>query len=251
MEREELFRSRMHDLADAAYQRGIVFFSDFLDLYELHLLHGLNWRERGVKLRLSGGYDTAERQMAAFVPDALSYEWKFPVACLRITPETPKYAEKLTHRDYLGSILGLGLERGKTGDILVKPQEAWCFCHASMADFICRELHTVRHTAVTAVLCTDPDEGDFRPEEKEITGTVASVRLDSVIALAFGLPRSAAVSQIEGGRVFVNGRLITSNGFRLSEGDRISVRGLGKCRFGQVLTSTRKGREMIRVYRYI
>ena len=251
MEREELFYSRMQDLANAAYRRGIVTFSDFLDLYELHMIHSMDWRGCGVTLRLSGGYEAAERQMAAFVPDALSYEWQYPWKCLQITPETPRYAEHLTHRDYLGSILGLGLERCKIGDILIRENVAFCFCQEKMADFLLQELRTVRHTAVTVSLCPTPEDQDFSPVEKEITGTVASVRLDSVISLAFSSSRSASVPLIEGGKVFVNGRMITSNGFRLNENDRISVRGMGKFRYGGVLNRTKKGRELIHVFRYV
>ena len=251
MEREELFRRRMKDLADAAYGRGIVTFSDFLDLYELHMIHGMDWRGCGVTVSLSGGYEAAERQMAAFVPDALSYEWQYPWRCLHITPETPRFAEKLSHRDYLGSVLGLGLERCKIGDILVKDDGAWCFCHEKISGFLLRELRQVRHTAVTVSVCEDPEQEEFSPEEKEITGTVASVRLDSVIALAFSVSRSSAVPLVEGGKVFVNGRMITSSGFRLSEQDLISVRGMGKFRYGGVRNRTKKGRELIRIFRFV
>ncbi len=251
MEREELFRGRMKDLADAAYSRGIVTFSDFLDLYEIHMIHGMDWRGCGVTVSLSGGYAAAERQMAAFVPDALSYDWDYPVMCLRIAPEFPKFAEKLTHRDYLGSILGLGLERCKIGDILVHEKEAWCFCQEKIAGFLLQSLRAVRHTSVIVSSVDNMAEQDLRPNEKEITGTVASIRLDSVISLAFSISRSAAVPLIDGGKVFVNGRMITSNGFRLSEGDLISVRGTGKFRYGGTLTHTRKGRELIQVFRFI
>ena len=117
MEREELFCRRMEELADAAYSRGIVTFSDFLDLYELHMIHGIDWRGHGVTVAHSGGYDSAERQIAAFLPDALLFEWQYPWKCLKVLPAAPKFAETLTHRDYLGSILGLGIERCKIGDI--------------------------------------------------------------------------------------------------------------------------------------
>ena len=77
-----------------------------------------------------------------------------------------------------------------------------------MADFLLQELRTVRHTSVTVEACDFQEQG-FRPEEEEITGTVASVRLDSVISLAFSISRSSTAPLIEGGKVFVNGKLIT------------------------------------------
>lgn len=250
MEREELFCRRMEELADAAYSRGIVTFSDFLDLYELHMIHGIDWRGHGVTVAHSGGYDSAERQIAAFLPDALLFEWQYPWKCLKVLPAAPKFAETLTHRDYLGSILGLGIERCKIGDILVKGNEACFFCQERMADFLLQELRTVRHTSVTVEACDFQEQG-FRPEEEEITGTVASVRLDSVISLAFSISRSSTAPLIEGGKVFVNGKLITSNGYHLNEGDLISVRGQGKFRYGSMMNQTEKGRKLINLFRYI
>ena len=250
MEREELFCRRMEELADAAYSRGIVTFSDFLDLYELHMIHGIDWRGHGVTVAHSGGYDSAERQIAAFLPDALLFEWQYPWKCLKVLPAAPKFAETLTHRDYLGSILGLGIERCKIGDILVKGNEACFFCQERMADFLLQELRTVRHTSVTVEACDFQEQG-VRPEEEEITGTVASVRLDSVISLAFSISRSSTAPLIEGGKVFVNGKLITSNGYHLNEGDLISVRGQGKFRYGSMMNQTKKGRKLINLFRYI
>ncbi|MDO4617003.1 MAG: YlmH/Sll1252 family protein [Lachnospiraceae bacterium] len=234
-----------------AYQRDTVLFSEFLNLHEQNMIHRLDRRTlQGVHIEFSGGYGTAERQMAAFVPDALCYAWNYPFVCLQIRPDAPKFAQTLTHRDFLGALLHLGIERSVLGDILVKDNCAIVFCLEKMADFIMQELGMIRHTAVTASLY----EGDpvaLEPETEEVTGTVASVRLDSVIALAFRTSRSQAAPLIPEGRVFVNGKLITSNGFHLNEGDLISVRGMGKFRFDRVLSTTKKGRDLVRVYKFV
>lgn len=250
MEREALFIKKMEETADNAYQRGIVSFSDFLDLYERSILQKIHWREHGVTLRLSGGYDAAERQMAAFLPDEVVYEWEYPFLCLKIKVSAPKYACALNHRDYLGAVLGLGIDRRVIGDILIGDCEAYLFCREDMADFFMSELKCVGRTAVSVSICKNPQE-IVKPAEEEITGTVASVRLDAAIALAFRSSRSSLVSLIEGGRVFVNGKLVTSNGYSLNSGDQISVRGMGKFRFGEVVSKTKKGRNLIRIYRYI
>lgn len=251
MEKEEiLLKKRIQDLARTAYQRDYVTFSDFLDLNEQNIVHSLKPEELGASVRFFGGYEGAERQIAAFLPDALLFEWQYPWKCLKVLPAAPKFAETLTHRDYLGSILGLGIERCKIGDILVKGNEACFFCQERMADFLLQELRTVRHTSVTVEACDFQEQG-FRPEEEEITGTVASVRLDSVISLAFSISRSSTAPLIEGGKVFVNGKLITSNGYHLNEGDLISVRGQGKFRYGSMMNQTKKGRKLINLFRYI
>ncbi len=83
-----------------------------------------------------GGYDQAERQMIAFHPDALAFSWEYPICCLKIEPKAVKFSEALSHRDYLGTILGLGVERSVIGDILVQEHAAWVFCQEKIADFI-------------------------------------------------------------------------------------------------------------------
>ncbi len=251
MEREELFTKRMQELCRMAYQRDIVLFSEFLDLHEQNMVHSLDRRLlNGVHIEFSGSYGTAERQMAAFVPDALCYVWNYPFVCLQIRPDSPKYAQTLSHRDFLGAMLHLGIERSVLGDILVEENQALVFCHEKMADFLMQELTMIRHTAVS-VTPYEGDPGVLTPKTEEITGTVASVRLDSVIALAFHTSRSQVSSLIPEGRVFVNGKLVTSNGYHLNDGDLISVRGMGKFRFDTCLSRTKKGRELVRVYRFV
>ena len=250
MEREALFIKKMEETADNAYQRGIVSFSDFLDLYEQHLLQRIDWQSRGVSLRLFGGYDAAERRMAAFCPQDLRYSWEYPFSCLRIRMSAPRYSRPLTHRDYLGAALGLGIERRVIGDILAGEGEAFLFCETGMAEFLKTELTSVGRAAVAVSVCENPRDIP-PPKEEEITGTVASVRLDAVIALAFRASRSSLTALTEAGKVFVNGRMITSNSLILNPGDLISVRGMGKFRFDQILSGTKKGRHLIRVYRYV
>lgn len=252
MEQEELFRKRMEEIADRAYARGIILYSDFLDLYEQNLIHRIPWNTHGVTLQLSGGYPQAERQMAAFVPDALSYaqNTEYPFSCLLIRPAAPKYAEALTHRDYLGAILSLGLDRSRIGDLIIRDNTCCCFCSEKIVPYIRENLNSVRHTVVTACDFSG-DMEKIDPPKKELTGTVSSVRLDTVIALGFGLTRSQTGPLIREGHVFVNGRVITTNGYSLKEGDRISVRGKGKLLYGGAEGETRKGRVMIRVWRFI
>ena len=119
-----------------------------------------------------------------------------------------------------------------------------------MTDFFLENLCRVRHTTVVASRIEDP--GEFpQPKMTPITGTCASVRLDSLIALAFGTSRSSIVHCIEEGLVFVNGKLITSNGYEPKEGDIISVRKKGRFIFDGVSRRTKKGRLGVRILLYI
>ena len=160
-----------------------------------------------------------------------------------------KYAESLTHRDYLGALLNLGIERSKIGDLAVTDDSCLIFCHADMSDFICKEFTRVRHTLIS-VEKMQLSEFHYMPERTEIKGNVSSIRLDSVLSSAFPMSRSKLVGYIEGGKVFVNGKMITSNGYRLKENDIISVRGMGRIQYDSVISETKKGRYFIRLYKY-
>lgn len=247
---EERLRKRFLDLADEADKKGIVTFSDFLNLNEFNIFHSMSGMLSFVTWKASGGYESAERQIIAFIPDALYYDWDFPISCLHITPLHAKFAEPLTHRDYLGGILNLGIDRNKTGDILVDSNQAWLYCMESMKEFICRELVRIRHTTV---MCQAADrlEPCIAIGTESIQGSVASVRLDSVIALACGGSRSSMTGLIEGGKVFVNGKLILSNGYHLKELDLVSVRGTGKFRYKGILSQTKKGRYYIEIEKFV
>lgn len=95
---------------------------------ELHILHTTPKDMLLTRYETYGGYDMSERQMAAFLPDALYYTHFYPIQILKIEPLQKKFAESLTHRDYLGAILNLGIDRSKIGDILVTEDSAPCFC---------------------------------------------------------------------------------------------------------------------------
>ena len=227
MEKEEtLLRKRLIELSNNAYQRGIIMYSDFLNLNELNILHTTPKDSFPVPYRTFGGYDPSERQMAAFIPDAFFFSQEYPISCICICPSMEKFAENLTHRDYLGAILNLGIERSKIGDILVEDKKAYIFCHNSLCEFLMNEICRVRHTTVVPSIIENKEEFPSVKLQK-VTGTVSSVRLDSVTALAFSTSRSSILPLIEGKKLFVNGKNIVSNAYHLKEGDIVSVRGKG------------------------
>ena len=250
MDKDEFFIKRIRELANISYQRDIVTFTDFLNLYEQNMVNSLKHQFPGVTAETFGGYENAERQMVAFHPDALAFTWNYPIDCLKIEPKAAKFSEQLSHRDYLGAILNLGIDRCMIGDILIRQNTAWCFCNSKMTDFLIDNLCNVRHTTILASRVEDQTELP-RPSFEPVTGTCSSVRLDSLIALAFQSSRSSMVPFIEEGRVFVNGKLITSNGYEPKEGDIISVRGKGRFIYQGVSHQTKKGRTSVRIMKYV
>lgn len=250
MEKNEFFLKRVRELANLSYQRDIVTFSDFLNLNEQNMVSSLKQQFPQVVMETFGGYDNAERQMVAFHPDALAFTWEYPIDCLKIEPKAIKFSENLSHRDYMGALLNLGVDRSVIGDIIVQEKAAWFFCQSKMTEFFLENLCRVRHTNILITKVNDPEEFPH-PNLESINGTCASVRLDSLIALAFKASRSSMVSYIESGQVFVNGKLITSNGYEPKEGDIVSVRGKGRFIFDGVSHQTKKGRCGVRILLYV
>ena len=251
MNKEELLlQKRLVELSRIAYTREIVTFSEFLNLNELNILHTTPKNMLLSQYKTYGGYGLSERQMAAFLPDALYYDYQYPIQIIEISPVNRKFAEELSHRDYLGAVMNLGIERCKLGDILIEDGKAILFAKEELAGYIMEHLTRIRHTTVkTSILSTFEDS--YEPRYEELKGTVASVRLDTVLSLAYPLSRSKITGLIEGARVFVNGKLVTSNGYRLKEGDILSVRKMGRIGYNGILSETKKGRYMVSIRKYI
>lgn len=247
---EQQLEKHFRDLARTAYQRGIAVFSDFLNLNELNIFQSLRGEFSYLETETFGGYELAERQIAVFRPEAPVFYADYPVKCLKITPLNAKFAEDLNHRDYLGAVLNLGIDRRVSAIFWWRKTRLTWFCLERMADFIRDNLIRIRHTSVY-VEQVEAENFHYEPKYKEVSGTVASVRLDKLLALAFNASRSSLTGLIEGGKVFVNGKLVTSNGYEPKEGDLISVRGMGRFRFRETGGQSKKGREYVILWRYI
>ena len=195
----------------------------------------------GFSFRLAGGYEQAERKILAAGNEEEMGPPDPPVSVIAVAPKSEKFAEELTHRDYLGAILGLGIERSLIGDILVRDRRAWFFCLESAAEMIVTALAQVRRTAVAAEQVT-ADVPELRPRYEALRVNVASERLDAVIAAFTNLSRGQADRLFTAGKVFVNGRMAADRSGRLKEGDTFSVRGFGKAVYGGVEYETKKKR---------
>ncbi len=247
---EELSRKRLIELSRISYERNIITYSDFLNLNEQDLLQRISHKDWYSLYEKYGGYELSERQMIAFTPDAFYCEVNYPLCILKITPKAIKFSEKLTHRDYLGSILGLGIDRCKVGDILPMKDCTIVFLHECISNYVIEHLTKVRNTFVQIDILDDMPI-DFKPEYIDVKGTVASIRLDSILALVMKESRSKLIPLIEGGKVYVNGKLITTNAYKLQEGDMISVRGYGKFQYDQLLSITKKDRMYVNVKKFV
>lgn len=259
-EKEELFtKKRLLESAQLAFKKEIVVYTDFLGLAEQNLFYSSIREFPAVSYSCYGGIQGAERFCIAFdgretVSGLKKTEpeeyYLFPIVCVGITPSSLKFSDKLTHRDFLGALLHLGITRAKIGDIYIKGNQAYVFCTEAIADFICKELCMVKHTLVHCEI-TAPNEEELSPEYKEITGTVASLRLDAFLSVAFQTSRSSLAAFIDGGKTYINGRLTTKAGTQLEEGDVVSVRGKGRFIVNEIKNLTKKGRIVVTINKYI
>jgi len=183
---EKLLKKRFRELHDRAEKRSIPVYSDFLNMAEQDTLLSLGLYPPPA---LDGGYPGAERALARFGME----DGRFPppAACLLISPRSARFAEKLTHRDFLGALMSLGVRRETLGDIVVTDKSAYLFCLETVADFLCAELREVRKTPVRCERTAVPDSLlTPEPEERELV--VASKRADALIAAVYKLSRSEA-----------------------------------------------------------
>lgn len=183
----EFLLRRATELARTASERSYAASTDFLSLYEQdHIMTHLSGMDYAVEIRTNGGYNYSERRVIEFIPAGVGETYPAPICALRIVPKAAKFAEPLTHRDFLGALLGLGIDRSTLGDILVyQDASAILFCLERIAPYICKNLQEVRHTAVLCSEELDTEQLErLTPDFKTVSGTIASERLDAVLSLS-------------------------------------------------------------------
>ena len=246
----ELLKKRFLELARRSYSSDIFTFTDFLGLAEQSDFEEIRKELVGIKYDKFGGAEGAERVMIRFGdPGEIGYEVPFPICAVKIVPTSPKFAEKLGHRDYLGALLNLGIERSVLGDIVVFDSEAFVFAEEDIAEYIARELTRVRRTDVTASISEPPKESLYRTEERIIQ--LSGERLDAAIAKVFNLSREDAQLLIRKGVVFVSGKAGESQAYVPRCGEVISVRGHGRFVYGEVKSLSKKGKLNVSVSVYV
>ena len=233
-------KKRFIDLSKRAEDKNIVTFSNFLNLNELNIFHQVS-KELYSSFETFGGYDYAERQMVAFIPDALYYVWEYPIQTIQFTPSHPKFAEALTHRDVLGALMNLGIKREMLGDILMLADRIAVFCTESVSSYLMENCIKIRRTNVTAQQLSAA-AFDYHPVFQEKDGIVSSFRLDTILADICKLPRSGAQKIISEGNAFLNAKKIKQNDYLCQNGDILSVRHYGKFQIETIDGVTKKGR---------
>ena len=238
----ELLKKRFAELARKSYNAEIFTFTSFLGLAEQSAFSEITKELRGIKYEVFGGAEGAERVVIRFGnEDEIGYTLPFPIAIVKAEPQSQKYADKLTHRDFLGALLNLGIERCTLGDIIIRENVGYVFADEKIAEFITGELSRVKRTDVRAKITDTLPEGElYKTERRRIQ--IQSERLDAIIAKTYSLSRDDAQALIKRSLVFVNGKEITSSSHVPKKGDKISARGHGRLIYQGFDSTSRKGK---------
>ncbi len=247
VEEKELYH-RVLDLCERSDQRGIYTESTFLTEGEQE---SLRFCPFPTAPQFIGGYDDAERRLAVFgKEEELGYPWPSTITLLKIEPKMQKYADPLTHRDFLGALLNLGMKRELLGDIIIFENVGFVFALEHIAPYIKDNLKRVRHTDVSVEYAeTLPEKAGKNLEEKQVVA--ASPRLDALIAAVWNLSRSEAKALVEKEKVSVRGKNITDPSREIAEGERVSVRGQGRFIFLGKQGETKSGRCRMDIKLYV
>ena len=235
-------KKRIAELARKSYEHNIYTYTGFLNLAEQDVFYRMLSEVKGTDYELYGGSEDCERQMLRFgSEESLGYTEDFPIVCLAVRPLIEKFAENMTHRDYLGAIMNLGIDRSTVGDIFINEKTAYLFCTDKIAPYIKENLDKVRHTNVK---CVEVDVLEELPvkEPEEIHFTVASERADGIIAKVYNLSRNQSLLLFRERKIYVNGRLNENNSYTMKSGDKVSVRGYGKFLYYGASHETKKGK---------
>ncbi len=246
---EKLLCAKAEDLFSLCDKYCSARFSDFLDGGEQAVIHDNVTFPYGYKVCFFGGFPDAEKKIMGVFP-----EWEnenpsdFPIACLKIEGG---FSRKLNHRDYLGTILSLGITPSKLGDIVVSDGFAYVFLHSDVVGYIKDNLHKIGNQGVKITVAENLDKIKIERKYRTFGAVCASVRLDAVVGAAANISRSQSAALIDGGKVKVNHREVIKPAETVNEGDLLSIRGFGRFIVHSFDGETRKNRLHITLKQYI
>jgi len=256
--REELLKgvenrdtaARVIDQAEQAIKTWEVVVTDFLSPPEVVEIQQMFGRLQDVQLVPGGGYPQAERQRLAIARSELPLEpSQVPVSALEIAGNF--LFDQATHRDFLGAMLGCGIVRDKTGDLIVLGEQgAQAIVIPEMVEYLETHLTQVRSVPVNTRRIELSELKIREPKKKELTTVEASLRLDAIASAGFGMSRSKMVEFISGGDVRVNWKDVTQPSHIVKSGDLIAIRGKGRLEIGEVAV-TKKERYRIQLTRFM
>ena len=246
---EKKLLTRVVDQAEKVLKNHQPVLTDFYDPYHCELIFTVIKGIVGLKTVADGGYAEAERCRVLIFPEyMLPEQLDFKLTFLVVTGKFKM--SPVNHRDYLGSLIGLGLKRAKLGDVIVSDQGAQIVVDTGVAQYIVAHLTKVGRVGVAVQEITREQLALPSPKIKIINTVVASMRLDAVSAAGYGTSRSKLVREINAGRLNLNWCLCNNPSALVQEGDMLSLRGRGRVKVAEIKGNTKKGRVSLVLHKY-
>ncbi len=247
---DRLLLAKLWDKIHAGIRRSIPANTPFLTPREQEMARYLFGNAEG--LLFTGGYPDAERKMLVYLPEYLEESYleteDSPIVCLRATFYE---GDSLSHKDFLGALMGAGITRQTVGDICVGSGSCDFFVTAEIAPYVLQNLTDAGRTHLQLQAIPLSRVEVTPAQTKEIRDTVASLRLDSILSSGFRIGRSLACQYIAAGKAAIDGLPCEKPDKPVAEGMKISVRGLGKIKVKSVNGQTKKGRICVVIDRYV
>ncbi len=260
---DKILFAKIEDKARSCTDYSMITSSDFLDMHQRSAVSSLHLQFPDVKQLFYGGFEGAERSIAVFLPEYIEATGESslreyfiknpdddPIRIIEVTKD--KFSARLSHRDYLGALMALGIRREMTGDIIVSERGCRIAALAKTAQFIVDNLDKAGRGSLKAKIIPLEDAViNSAVQGKPDSFTVSSLRLDSIVKNGFGISRSAACEAINAGIVFVNDVECTKADKRISENDKITMRHKGRMIVTDCSSLSKKGRVIVNILRFV
>lgn len=260
---DKILLAKIEDKARLCSENSMLTSSDFLDMHERSVVSKMRLQYPDVKMVFYGVFDDAERTVAVFLPEYIEAENADelkayfhenpddnPLAVIRL--EKDKFSPPLSHRDYLGALMGLGIRRETTGDIPVDENGCKMAVLSKIAPFIVDNMSKAgRGTLKAEIIPASAAENGAKATGVPDSFTVSSMRLDSVIKNAFRVSRTEAADAVESGAVFVNDVECTKPDKKIAQGDKIVFRRKGRIIIADCSSFSKKGRVIVETIKFI
>ncbi len=241
--------SRLDDYIDAVVYKKQACATRFLNPYEQSLAVNKLKNIQGLKYEILGGYDLSERNIIIIYRDEVKIDTEKFLSLVKIafTKFDTKY---INHRMILGSVLSLGITRDSVGDIVTDVDNHFAYVIATkkMAEYINNHLSKVAHANISTLYIDDFSSVKLNLKKPcYVSGTVASLRIDSILALALKASRNKTAEIIKNQMVYVNWQLVSKPTQIVKEGQIITVRKRGRILITDILGSTKKDRIRVKL----
>ena len=250
----ELLLARIEDCISSFEDSYLVTSTNFLDIYQQSTVIEYLRRRSGVRFDFYGGFDDSERKTAVFFPDyaeGIDYIKENPDLSPIVALDIKKDSfSTLSHRDYLGAVMGLGIKREAVGDIIVTDKGCSMAVIRSVAGYIKENLTSVGRGSVSIEITDTFENSGTEAVFESKRCYVSSMRLDAVVSVAFSLSRSTAADKIKRGEVLMNGVVMSKPDIKVPFGAKLVIHGSGKVIIDEDAGLTKKGRQAFIIRKY-